>query len=87
MAPPKRPSWNTHVTLLSALAKDGIRSNTISPGYVWSGIFNGRIDMPGHDAMLEVVPMHRFGTNDEIASTVLFLASDASRTLLALTFA
>ena len=34
--------------------------------------------MPGHDAMLEVVPMPRFGTNDEIASTVLFLASDAS---------
>ena len=64
--------------LAAALAKDGIRSNTISPGYVWSGIFNGRIDMPGHDAMLEVVPMHRFGTNDEIASTVLFLASDAS---------
>ena len=62
--------------LAAALAKDGIRSNTISPGYVWSGIFNGRIDMPGHDAMLEVVPMHRFGTNDEIASTVLFLASD-----------
>ncbi len=24
--------------------------------------------MTGHDAMPEVVPMHRFGTNDEIAS-------------------
>lgn len=62
----------------AALARYGIRSNTISPGYVWSGIFNGRIDMAGHDAMLEVVPMRRFGTNDEIASAVLFLASDAS---------
>ena len=61
--------------LAAALARYGIRSNTISPGYVWSGIFNGRIDMAGHDAMLEVVPMHRFGTNDEIASAVLFLAS------------
>ncbi len=64
--------------LAAALAKHNIRSNTISPGYIWSGIFNGRIDMTGHDAMLEVVPMHRFGTNDEIASTVPFLASDAS---------
>lgn len=64
--------------LAAALANHGIRSNTISPGYIWSGIFNGRIDMASHDAMLEVVPMHRFGTNDEIASAVLFLASDAS---------
>ena len=64
--------------LAAALSRYGIRSNTISPGYVWSGIFNGRIDMAGHDTMLEVVPMRRFGTNDEIASAVLFLASDAS---------
>lgn len=64
--------------LAAALARYGIRSNTISPGYVWSGIFNGRIDMAGHDAMLETVPMHRFGTNDEIASAFLFLASDAA---------
>ena len=28
--------------------------------------------------MLETVPMKRFGTNEEIASAVLFLASDAS---------
>ncbi|WP_137653225.1 SDR family oxidoreductase [Bifidobacterium moukalabense] len=34
--------------------------------------------MAGHDAMLEVVPRHRFGTNDEIASALLFLTSDAS---------
>lgn len=64
--------------LAAALAKYGIRSNTISPGYIWSGIFNGRISMEAHDAMLEVVPAQRFGTNDEIASAVLFLASDAS---------
>ena len=64
--------------LAAALAKRWHPFQHHLPGYVWSGIFNGRIDMPGHDAMLEVVPMHRFGTNDEIASTVLFLASDAS---------
>ena len=64
--------------LAAALASYDIRSNTISPGYVWSGIFNGRIDMDGHDAMLETVPIHRFGTNDEIAGAVLFLISDAA---------
>lgn len=64
--------------LAAALAPDGIRSNTISPGYIWSGIFDGRINKAGHDAMLEVVPMRRFGRNEEIAATVLFLLSDAS---------
>lgn len=64
--------------LAAALAPYGIRSNAVSPGYVWSGIFEGRITPEGHDLMIAPVPMHRFGTNEEIASTVLFLASDAS---------
>ena len=64
--------------MAAALAPHHIRVNAISPGYVWSGIFDGRITEEGHDVMLETVPMKRFGTNDEIASAVLFLASDAS---------
>ena len=64
--------------LAAALAPYGIRSNAISPGYVWSGIFDGRIEPEGHDLMVAPVPMRRFGTNEEIASAVLFLASDAS---------
>lgn len=64
--------------LAAALASYGIRSNTISPGYVWSGIFDGRITPQAHDLMIEPVPLRRFGTNEEIASVVLFLASDAA---------
>ncbi|RSX54713.1 SDR family NAD(P)-dependent oxidoreductase [Bifidobacterium samirii] len=64
--------------LAAALAPYGIRANAVSPGYVWSGIFEGRITPEGHDMMVHPVPMHRFGTNEEIASAVLFLASDAS---------
>ncbi|OZG62731.1 SDR family oxidoreductase [Bifidobacterium lemurum] len=62
----------------AALAPYGIRSNVISPGYVWSGIHAGRIDDAVHDAMIDVVPMKRFGCNDELAGALLFLASDAS---------
>jgi len=64
--------------MAAALAPHHIRVNAISPGYVWSGIFDCRITEEGHDVMLETVPMKRFGTNDEIVSAVLFLASDAS---------
>ncbi|KAB8293645.1 SDR family oxidoreductase [Bifidobacterium avesanii] len=64
--------------LAAALAPYGIRSNAISPGYVWSGIFEGRIVPEAHDMMTAPLPMRRFGTNEEIASAVLFLASDAS---------
>lgn len=64
--------------LAAGLAKDNIRVNTISPGYVWSGIHEGVMDKTGHDLLLEVVPMRRFGRTDELQGVMLFLASDAS---------
>ncbi len=62
----------------AALAPYGIRVNTISPGYVWSGIHEGVMDKAGHDMLLEVVPIKRFGTTDELQGALLFLASEAS---------
>lgn len=62
----------------ASLAPYGIRVNTISPGYVWSGIHQGVMDKAGHDMALEVVPIKRFGCNDELQGAMLFLASDAS---------
>ncbi len=64
--------------MAAGLAPYGIRVNTISPGYVWSGIHEGVMDKAGHDMCLEVVPIKRFGTPDELHGTLLFLASDAS---------
>lgn len=53
----------------------GIRVNSVSPGYMFSGIHDG---MP--DDLLDMfagdVPMGRFGTMDEIAGVVAFLLSD-----------
>lgn len=62
----------------AGLAPYGIRVNTVSPGYIWSGIHEGVMKKAGHDACLEPVPLKRFGTNDELSGAVLFLSSDAS---------
>ena len=64
--------------MAAGLAPHGIRVNTISPGYVWSGIHEGVCDKMGHDAMIDPVPMKRFATTDELQGVMLFLASDAS---------
>lgn len=64
--------------LAAALAKDNIRVNTISPGYIWSGIHEGVMNEAAHDLLLEVVPMGRFGKTEELQGVMLFLASDAS---------
>lgn len=64
--------------MAAGLAPYGIRVNTISPGYIWSGIHEGVMDKTGHDMCLEVVPIKRFGTPDELQGVLLFLASDAS---------
>ena len=64
--------------MAAGLAPYGIRVNTISPGYIWSGIHEGVMDKAGHDMCLEVVPIKRFGTTDELQGVLLFLASDAS---------
>ncbi len=64
--------------LAAGLAKYDIRVNTISPGYVWSGIHEGVMPKEGHDMLLEVVPMQRFGRTDELQGVMLFLASEAS---------
>ncbi len=55
--------------------KHNIRVNSISPGYMYSGIHDGApqemLDLVAKDA-----PMARFGSMDEIGGLVVFLASD-----------
>ncbi len=58
--------------------RDGIRVNTIAPGYVWSGIHEGLMDEQAHDVANREIPMRRFGRTDELHGPLLFLASDAS---------
>ena len=74
-------------TLSAELVDRGIRVNVVSPGPVTTPIF-GKLGL-GADALDETleyikaqVPMKRFGRPEEIARTVLFLASDDSSFLL-----
>ena len=59
-------------------ARDGIRINAICPGPVDTPLLRG--DRDDVDEALGIIadetPMGRIGTPDEIASTVVFMASD-----------
>jgi NAD(P)-dependent dehydrogenase (short-subunit alcohol dehydrogenase family) len=69
-------------TWAAELANRGIRVNTVVPGPVHTP---GLVELAPVDeqqalldAQAEMVPMHRLGRPDEIASAVVFLASDQS---------
>ncbi|HEV8369648.1 MAG TPA: SDR family oxidoreductase [Pyrinomonadaceae bacterium] len=74
-------------TLSAELIGRGIRVNAVSPGPVATPIFN-RMGLAPEDRdelaknIQEQVPMKRFGLPEEIAKTVLFLASSDSSFLL-----
>jgi NAD(P)-dependent dehydrogenase (short-subunit alcohol dehydrogenase family) len=64
-------------------AKDGIRVNVVSPGYVWTPLIEGALKAKGDvekgRAELEALhPIGRLGTAEEVANAILFLASDES---------
>ena len=67
-------------TIAAELVERGIRVNVVSPGPIETPIFD-RMMSPAQVAELKVAwaarnPMKRFGTTDEVAAAVLFLASD-----------
>ena len=69
--------------LAPELAPDGIRVNAMCPGWIDTPFNQPAIDFMGGRAaqdqvVQQIVPMGRQGTPEEIASGMLFLASDAS---------
>lgn len=70
-------------TAATELSPRGIRVNAVSPGPIDTPIF-GKTGMPEEQlqqmagGLIATVPLGRMGKPDEIANTVLFLASDES---------
>ena len=66
-------------TLALELASYNIRVNAIAPGAIDTPMAaSAKADQKTLEQTLAVIPLHRMGKPEEIASTVLFLTSDAS---------
>jgi NAD(P)-dependent dehydrogenase (short-subunit alcohol dehydrogenase family) len=69
--------WMLTKCLAQELASQGIRVNAIGPGFIETPMTAAlRADDKRSRWAMNMTPMGRFGTPEEIASTALFLASD-----------
>lgn len=64
--------------LSSEFAKFGITVNAIVPSKIETDMFYNVTDERGREALLQKIPVGRFGQPEEIAQLVLFLAFDAA---------
>jgi NAD(P)-dependent dehydrogenase (short-subunit alcohol dehydrogenase family) len=67
-------------SLAIAYAADGIRVNAIAPGWIATPLTDALQKDPARsDPILARTPLKRWGTPDDVAGPVLFLASEAAR--------
>jgi 3-oxoacyl-[acyl-carrier protein] reductase len=63
--------------LARELASRNIRVNAVSPGFIATDM-TSKVSAEMRTRLLESIPLGRLGTADEVAASVLFLASDAA---------
>jgi NAD(P)-dependent dehydrogenase (short-subunit alcohol dehydrogenase family) len=67
-------------SLAAAWAADGVRVNAVAPGWIATPLTQALQDDPERSRpILSRTPMARWGTPDEVAGGVVFLASPAAR--------
>ncbi len=64
-------------SLVHELSPAGVRANCVSPGIIATPMTESIMAQNGA-ALIAATPMRRFGTPDEVASVIAFLASDAA---------
>ena len=64
-------------TMALELGKYGVRANSVSPGFIDTDMWNNRNDEV-RKKILSETPLGRQGEPEEVAKTILFLASDMS---------
>lgn len=63
-------------TMALDLAADNVLVNAVSPGFIDTELTRTILGQDGIKEMVSKVPMNKLGTADDVAKTVLFLASD-----------
>ncbi|MBL8165812.1 MAG: SDR family oxidoreductase [Anaerolineae bacterium] len=60
------------------LIKHNIRVNTVAPGLIYTEALKANMKALGEDRFTPFLPGKRFGTAEEVASAIVYLASDAA---------
>lgn len=58
------------------VADDGITVNAVAPGLIATDMTEGRLTGARLERVLDVTPLRRWGTADEVAAAIAFLCSD-----------
>ena len=67
-------------SLAIAYAVDGIRVNAVAPGWIATALTDAlQKDAARSEPILARTPLKRWGTPEDVAGPVVFLASDAAR--------
>lgn len=68
-----------------AYAEDGIRVNSVHPGFIWTPMLEAGAQVPGvapeavHSAMAKLHPLGTLGEPGDVAYGILYLASDEAK--------